>query len=55
MTPLQTAGEERHTTRGRLSAEQRNPSANAPAFEVRKAPHAKLGIDLTQIHGLGLI
>ena len=28
-------------------------STNAPAFEVRKALHAILGVDLTQIHGLG--
>jgi len=28
-------------------------SSNAPAFEVRGALHAILGVDLTQIHGLG--
>lgn len=28
-------------------------SANAPAFDVRKSLHAILGVDLTQIHGLG--
>ena len=28
-------------------------STNAPAFEVREALHAILGVDLTQIHGLG--
>jgi len=33
----------RHTTR----------QPNAPAFEVREALHAILGVDLTQIHGVG--
>jgi transposase len=28
-------------------------SPNAPAFDVRAALHAMLGVDLTQIHGLG--
>lgn len=28
-------------------------SVNAPAFDVRKDLHAMLGVDLTQIHGLG--
>jgi transposase len=32
---------------------QRSRSVNAPAFDVRAALHALLGVDLTQIHGLG--
>lgn len=31
----------------------RTKAANAPAFDVRTALHAILGVDLTQIHGLG--
>ena len=35
-------------------AKHRTPrQPNAPAFEVREALHAILGVDLTQIHGLG--
>jgi transposase len=32
---------------------RRTRQPNAPAFEVREALHAILGVDLTQIHGLG--
>jgi len=35
------------------AARHKAHSANAPAFEVRGALHAILGVDLTQIHGLG--
>jgi transposase len=35
------------------AARQKARSTNAPAFEVREALHAILGVDLTQIHGLG--
>jgi transposase len=35
------------------AARHKARSANAPAFEVREALHAILGVDLTQIHGLG--
>ena len=39
---------------GRLPpARHRDKTANAPAFDVRAALHAVLGVDLTQIHGLG--
>lgn len=39
---------------GRLPpARHRTRTANAPAFDVRGALHALLGVDLTQIHGLG--
>ena len=39
---------------GRLPpARYRTSTANAPAFDVRAALHALLGVDLTQIHGLG--
>ena len=31
----------------------RDKTANAPAFDARAALHAVLGVDLTQIHGLG--
>ena len=41
--PAQKLPAARHTTR----------QMNAPAFEVREALHAILGVDLTQIHGLG--
>ena len=41
--PAQKFPAARHTTR----------QMNAPAFEVREALHAILGVDLTQIHGLG--
>jgi transposase len=34
-------------------ARHRNATANAPAFDARVALHAVLGVDLTQIHGLG--
>jgi transposase len=34
-------------------ARHRTRQPNAPAFEVREALHAILGVDLTQIHGLG--
>jgi len=34
-------------------ARHRTRQPNAPAFEVRDALHAILGVDLTQIHGLG--
>jgi transposase len=34
-------------------ARQKSRGSNAPAFEVREALHAVLGVDLTQIHGLG--
>jgi transposase len=34
-------------------ARQKKRQPNAPAFEVRGALHAILGVDLTQIHGLG--
>jgi transposase len=34
-------------------ARHRNATANAPAFDARAALHAVLGVDLTQIHGLG--
>ncbi len=38
----------------RLSpARHRDKTANAPAFDARAALHAVLGVDLTQIHGLG--
>jgi transposase len=35
------------------AARQRGRQPHAPAFEVRAALHAILGVDLTQIHGLG--
>jgi len=35
------------------AARNKAHSSNAPAFEVREALHAILGVDLTQIHGLG--
>ncbi|MBC7908753.1 MAG: IS110 family transposase [Rhodospirillaceae bacterium] len=35
------------------AARHRTKAANAPAFDVRPALHAILGVDLTQIHGLG--
>ena len=35
------------------AARHRDNTANAPAFDARKALHAVLGVDLTQIHGLG--
>jgi transposase len=35
------------------AARRRTRQPNAPAFEVRGALHAILGVDLTQIHGLG--
>ncbi len=39
---------------GRLPpARHRTKTANAPAFDVRAALHALLGVDLTRIHGLG--
>jgi transposase len=39
---------------GRLPpARHRDRTANAPAFDARAALHAILGVDLTQIHGLG--
>ena len=39
---------------GRLPpARHRDRTANAPAFDARAALHAVLGVDLTQIHGLG--
>ena len=39
---------------GRLPpARHRTETANAPAFAVRAALHALLGVDLTQIHGFG--
>jgi transposase len=41
--PVRELPAARHTTR----------QPNAPAFEVREALHAILGVDLTQIHGLG--
>jgi len=34
-------------------ARHRDKTANAPTFDARAALHAVLGIDLTQIHGLG--
>ena len=34
-------------------ARHRDKTANAPAFDARAALHAVLGVDLTQIHGLG--
>src|ERR1700759_2064968 len=34
-------------------ARHRDCTANAPAFDARGALHAILGVDLTQIHGLG--
>jgi transposase len=34
-------------------AKHKTRQPNAPAFEVREALHAILGVDLTQIHGLG--
>ena len=34
-------------------ARHKAKSPNAPAFDVRAALHAMLGVDLTQIHGLG--
>jgi len=34
-------------------ARHKTRQPNAPAFEVREALHAILGVDLTQIHGLG--
>jgi hypothetical protein len=36
-----------------LPARQRRCQPNAPTFDVREALHAILGVDLTQIHGLG--
>jgi transposase len=39
---------------GRLpKARHRDKTANAPSFDARAALHAVLGVDLTQIHGLG--
>jgi transposase len=39
---------------GRLPpARHRDGTANAPTFDARAALHAVLGVDLTQIHGLG--
>jgi transposase len=39
---------------GRLPpARHRDKTANTPAFDARAALHAVLGVDLTQIHGLG--
>ena len=40
---------------GRLppARSSRQNAANAPAFDARAALHAVLGVDLTQIHGLG--
>jgi transposase len=35
------------------AARQRGRQPNAPAFDARAALHAILGVDLTQIHGLG--
>jgi len=35
------------------AARHKARSSNAPAFEVREALHAILGVDLTQVHGLG--
>jgi transposase len=35
------------------AARHRDKTANAPAFDARAALHAVLGVDLTQIHGLG--
>jgi transposase len=35
------------------AARDRRRQANAPAFDVRAALHALLGVDLTRIHGLG--
>lgn len=35
------------------AARHRTKAPNAPAFDVRAALHAILGVDLTQIHGLG--
>jgi hypothetical protein len=34
-------------------ARHRQATANAPSFDARSALHAVLGVDLTQIHGLG--
>jgi transposase len=34
-------------------ARHRDRTANAPAFDARAALHAIVGVDLTQIHGLG--
>ena len=34
-------------------ARHRDKTANAPTFDARAALHAVLGVDLTQIHGLG--
>jgi len=34
-------------------ARHRDRTANAPAFDARAALHAVVGVDLTQIHGLG--
>ena len=34
-------------------ARHRDATANAPTFDARAALHAVLGVDLTQIHGLG--
>ena len=36
-----------------LPPRQRTRQPNAPAFDARAALHAILGVDLTQIHGLG--
>src|SRR5215218_9704361 len=36
-----------------LPARQTTKQPNAPAFDARAALHAVLGVDLTQIHGLG--
>lgn len=35
------------------AARHRDNTANAPTFDARAALHAVLGVDLTQIHGLG--
>ena len=45
-----TAGE---PARRLPAARHRDKTANAPAFDARAALHAVLGVDLTQIHGLG--
>ncbi|MGH7056488.1 MAG: IS110 family transposase [Acetobacteraceae bacterium] len=40
-------------TRGLLPARHRSKVPNAPSFDARAALHAVLGVDLTQIHGIG--
>jgi len=37
----------------RFGRPSQDPTANAPAFDARGALYAVLGVDLTQIHGLG--